>query len=818
MNTSSQKPEPEIDPDTILNNVIKKGDVEATRQMLKSNPGFFQPGSKHLHLHYAAAYGHRDIVKILLEHGAEIDARCSSQQWTPLHYATKNGQIGVMATLLKAGANINARAPLAIAPEHMVYTPVKIAAQSHTCDALHLLVAKGAFLTSAAALHVAVKHGRHINALILCAFGCDPLEKDSNGENSFDHANKLQEPHRHEIKQIMQKWSFEQEKLSALRKNLIGFVNDEGKINFGPLLGYASNSSDESSLEYAVEVGGAKIVDWRDSIGRTALHNTAARGNLKGVEFLLKRGADMNSLTGKRKWTALLIAVDSGHEQVVRTLCQWGSNLEAKTDQGDNAITLARKWNHTRIVKFLETLTSSQALSVPSDHGASKRGSPNSFEMIRADQETFAPSTAQALRRVRIVRSPKVGQSEAKEQKSFQYLSDSKKSVTADVEHNSVNEPDVEGGFDGGFFSTSPDQGLVQPKTFSNLANTWRYYFDFKEKDKKVRVAILDTGIDLDHEDWLQPRALRFEHGKPVPASGEPRQIDRIKNSMNFCGGSETVVQDLDGHGTQVAGIILRLAPRAEIDIARVCIGDRNRGNTKGKDTVSSSADKCPQPTAVAKAIDWAIENHVDIINISFGYEYSPTIVREALKRAQKKRIVVFAAMSNGGSYHKPTWPAREEICAIGIHSCDDDGNKSNFTPLPHPNTDNFIVVGDNVLTHWPTAKGSPFKMDSGTSFATPVAVAMAALILAFVQQTICKGNYTKAQELIGLEVLEELHENSGMIRLLKSVSFPGPDPGYLLIHPELLWKDLQFPYKKSKDPSKSREHAWDVIINALIP
>jgi len=35
-------------------------------------------------------------------------------------------------------------------------------------------------------------------------------------------------------------------------------------------------------------------------------------------------------------------------------------------------------------------------------------------------------------------------------------------------------------------------------------------------------------------------------------------------------------VEDLDGHGTQVAGIILRLAPRAKLLIARVCLGNQN--------------------------------------------------------------------------------------------------------------------------------------------------------------------------------------------------------------------------------------------------
>ncbi|KAI1460750.1 ankyrin [Annulohypoxylon moriforme] len=814
MSDSSKKPEFIFEPDTALNNAATRGDINEVKRILNDNPNYtIHPGRTRTPLHYAAIYGHRDIVKILLEHREPVDAR-TRQGWTPLFFAALYDSPGVVATLLDAGADINAQTS-PTAQYNILYTPLHIAAPLQNCDVVHLLVAKGASVTKTAAngtraLHIAVVHERPLNALILCAFGSDPHARDNNGKTAYDYASRVRQPLHDEMKNILKKWSFQLENLTWLRTNLIKFVDDTGKINVRSLMLGASHSMDELGLVYAVEVGGAKFINWRDSGGRTALHNAAVRGNYRGVEYLLKKGADVNYVTKNHKWTALLLAINIGHKETVHTLIRHGADLEAKTDQGDNAITLARKWKYTKIVNLLESVTNSRGLKVPANGSSPARGSsPNSFKMIRADDEVFTPPTTQAMRQVRIVKSPKINESK----------SDKPKEASGAIEHSSDTGSDVEGGFDGGLFSTSvPDSSLAQPKTFNELTSTWRNYFDFKEKDKRIRVAILDTGIDIDHEDWLQPRALRFEHGKPVPAIGEPRQIDRIKNKMNFCGGSETDIQDVDGHGTQVSSIILRLAPRADIDIARVCVGNRNRGTTDGKNTDGSSAERCPQPTAVAKAIDWAIENHADIINMSFGYEYSPSIVREALKRAQKKKIVVFAAMSNGGSYQKSTWPAREEICAIGIHSCDENGTKSGFTPLPHPHTDNFMVVGDNVLTHWPMAKGTPFRLDSGTSFATPVAAAMAALILAFVEQSICKEHRRKAQELIGLGVLEELRENSGMIRLLQSVSFSGPDSGYLLIHPQLLWKDLQFPHKKSKEPSKCREHAWDVIINALMP
>jgi hypothetical protein len=52
----------------------------------------------------------------------------------------------------------------------------------------------------------------------------------------------------------------------------------------------------------------------------------------------------------------------------------------------------------------------------------------------------------------------------------------------------------------------------------------------------------------------------------------------------------------LDGHGTQVAGIILRLAPRANLLVARVCLGERSLSIPN-----DLARFKTPQPDTVAK-------------------------------------------------------------------------------------------------------------------------------------------------------------------------------------------------------------------------
>ena len=56
-------------------------------------------------LHYAARYGLTEIVRILVENGADVNAK-TIHSYTPLHGATFNGYIDVMKILLENGADV----------------------------------------------------------------------------------------------------------------------------------------------------------------------------------------------------------------------------------------------------------------------------------------------------------------------------------------------------------------------------------------------------------------------------------------------------------------------------------------------------------------------------------------------------------------------------------------------------------------------------------------------------------------------------------------------------------------------------------------
>ncbi|PMD47787.1 subtilisin-like protein [Hyaloscypha variabilis F] len=357
--------------------------------------------------------------------------------------------------------------------------------------------------------------------------------------------------------------------------------------------------------------------------------------------------------------------------------------------------------------------------------------------------------------------------------------------------------------------------------TLDTLNDTIDKRLQYMDRDQRVRIAVLDTGFDQNHENFKQarPRVFIGENEKvPCPAQGEQPQIDRIKQRRNFCihgeGGYNEDTNDLHGHGTAVAGIILRLAPHADLYIARVCKNANETPRGQVPDEEEENFEK-PQPITVAKAVEWAIEEEVHIINLSFGFWHCAhnevKDLREALKKAKEHNIVVFAATCINHGVHEPVaWPASDPELAIGIHSADDFGNKSEFTAL-HFDGANFMVLGQNILSQWPSAEGGGFRLLSGTSYATAVATAMAALVLAFTWQTICRNERANLPDV----PLGELQTNSGMTKVLKKISTP-PDNNYRNIRPKLFWHD----YNDGPDPktrvSKSRGHAWNIIETAL--
>jgi len=135
-----------------------------------------------------------------------------------------------------------------------------------------------------------------------------------------------------------------------------------------------------------------------------------------------------------------------------------------------------------------------------------------------------------------------------------------------------------------------------------------------------IKIAVIDTGVDFNHPDL-------FGWGPN----------GKVIGGYNFIQEGEPPL-DTNGHGTQVAGVIaadgqlIGMAPKAKILAYKV---------SENGEAVSSDL--------IVKAIDKAIEDGADIINISLGVNKTNASIEHAVNRALAKEIFVVTAAGNDG-------------------------------------------------------------------------------------------------------------------------------------------------------------------------
>ncbi|UKZ62537.1 uncharacterized protein TrAtP1_003782 [Trichoderma atroviride] len=258
---------------------------------------------------------------------------------------------------------------------------------------------------------------------------------------------------------------------------------------------------------------------------------------------------------------------------------------------------------------------------------------------------------------------------------------------------------------------------------------------------ERIRIAVLDTGIDT--TDMM----IRSASGS------------RIKGKRSWVG-SNNNFEDEYGHGTHVTRLLLKMAPAAEIFVAKI--------------TTNKTVD-VKDMERIAEAIDCAVKEwKVHIISMSFGFEKKNQAIEAAIGRASQADILMFAAASNEGGNKKTRSRPGLSQKVICIHACDGKGNKGAMNPNPERDKYNFSALGVAVPSIW--KKKLVYK--SGTSFATPIAAAFAANILEFANFK-CK---------LGEEDKKLLYRQDGMQAVFRAMSIPRDNYNYL--QPEYLWDD----------------------------
>lgn len=164
------------------------------------------------------------------------------------------------------------------------------------------------------------------------------------------------------------------------------------------------------------------------------------------------------------------------------------------------------------------------------------------------------------------------------------------------------------------------------------------------------------------------------------------------------------------------------------------------------------------------------------MISLSFGFHRGILSIQKAIDKAVSpdSNVIFLAAASNDASNTPRAYPASHDR-VICVHSADGLGNRSKFNPTAVEGTDNFCVVGEDIKGAWPSGQTQyqGMRRMSGTSFATPVGVAVAAFMLDFVEKNVPEHS----------EWLTPLRSYRGVRAIFNSLS-QGRDGAYRLVNP----------------------------------
>ncbi|MGH8887639.1 MAG: S8 family serine peptidase [Egibacteraceae bacterium] len=221
-----------------------------------------------------------------------------------------------------------------------------------------------------------------------------------------------------------------------------------------------------------------------------------------------------------------------------------------------------------------------------------------------------------------------------------------------------------------------------------------------------VVVAVLDTGVDLEHPD------LR----------------DRLVEGVDLVD-EGTVPDDPQGHGTLVAGIIAATA-----------------GNGQGVAGVAPSARLMPvrvldaegrgTPATVAAGIRWAADHGASVINLSLADAVThdgagasgrrgaeglvDAQVEQAIRAAAEAGVLVVVAAGNDG---RDAVPYREDLPVLVVGATD---RSDHVWPRSNRDARVLFAPGVEILSTW---NGGRYAKADGTSFAAPIVAAGAAIL-----------------------------------------------------------------------------------------
>lgn len=210
---------------------------------------------------------------------------------------------------------------------------------------------------------------------------------------------------------------------------------------------------------------------------------------------------------------------------------------------------------------------------------------------------------------------------------------------------------------------------------------------------KGVKVAVVDSGIEYDHP--AVGNAVKYG----IKVEFDPEADNHIRYEP------DDPPEDVAGHGTACAGIIHAIAPEAEIYSVRV-LGSEMAGRA----------------IQFAAGLDWAIENGMQVINLSLSTAKEDyfALFHDLVDQAYFKNVNLVCAVNNVPA---PSYPSQyASVISVAAHFGQDP---LIFYYNPSPPVE-FGAPGIDVKVAW---NNKQYFISTGNSFAAPHIAGIVALI-----------------------------------------------------------------------------------------
>ncbi len=282
-----------------IHDFAQNGDLEGVKALIEKNPELVnaRDNDRRTPLHWACRGIHLEVMKFLVENGADVDAKDYGGN-TALHYAAMSDAADAVLILTKAGADIENR-------ENYSRTPLILCAR---------------------------ERGGPRTIKILLDAGADVNARDKFQDTALNLAS----------------WRGKKEVVDILLDAGADIPSKGGDVRY--LFSMAASQGLSRLFDAVAKAGGDPTFSHSD--GSTLLHAAAAGGSAQIIAILIEKGLDIN-LRDNYGWTPLHYAARDGRIEAVEGLIAKGADIETRSVMGQSPLNVADEMKHENVRSFL---------------------------------------------------------------------------------------------------------------------------------------------------------------------------------------------------------------------------------------------------------------------------------------------------------------------------------------------------------------------------------------------------------------------------------------------------------------------------------